>query len=143
MDTLTVSGIREGVDGSYDCDLSEILLQGGLTVEEAETIKDFCGARGYGITNEFLEGDWTVQAAVAMVVLARQNVRLTPAQVKGAKVKSFTFDLDATTEEEGDGETPPGEGETPSENGGKSGSSTSDGQESAPAGTGLLKSVAS
>jgi hypothetical protein len=110
-------------------------------VSEAETIKRLSGARGYGVAEAFLAGDWTVRMAVALVVLARHDVRLSEQQGWAARVGAFTFDLDTTAAEEEDGDEadPPGEGGTPSESGGESGSQTSEpNQENDPAPTGHL-----
>jgi hypothetical protein len=146
MDKLTVTGIGPNVDGPYDCDLTGILVDvsspDALLVSEAETIKRLSGARGFEVAEAFLAGDWTVRMAVALVVLARHGVRLTEQQGWDAKVGAFTFELQDA--EEDDAGNPPGEGETPSESGGASGSPTSDvPQASDPAATGHLKSVAS
>ena len=147
MDKLTVTGLGKRVDGDYDCDLTALLVDvsspGALLVSEAETIKKLSGARGYEIAEGFLAGDWTVRMAVALVVLARHDIRLSEQQGWDAKVGAFSFEMEATAEDEDDAETPPGEGVTPSENGGEPGSTTSDNPENAPATTGHLTSVAS
>ena len=124
MDTLTVTGIGKRVDGDYPVDLTALLVNvtspEALLVSEAETIKRLCGARGYEIAEGFLAGDWIVRMAVATVVLARHDVRLTEAQARGAKVGAFQFVMEETDDDEEGDDTanPPGEGVTPSENGG-------------------------
>ena len=135
MDTLTVKGIGKRIDGEYPIDLTALLVDvdspDALLVSEAETIKRLCGARGYEIAEGFLAGDWIVRMAVATVVLARHEVRLTEAQARGAKVGAFTFVMEAAPDEEedegDDAAHPPAEGETPSpsdESGGGYGSPT-------------------
>lgn len=123
MDTLTVKGLGSRIDGVYECDLSALLITGEMLVSEAAAIREFCGARGYDIATGFLENDWTVRAAVAMVVLARNDVTLDANAANNAKVGAFTFTLSAS-EEEAETENPPGEGATPSKNGGGFGSPT-------------------
>lgn len=136
MDRLTVSGIGKRVDGAYDCDLTAILVDvtspDALLVSEAETIKRMTGARGYEIAAGFLAGDWPIQMAVALVVLARHDVRIDERQGWGAKVGAFTFQMDDTPlledddAQAGDGSADPPLGAlTPSENGGGSGNQTS------------------
>jgi hypothetical protein len=150
MDTLTVTGLGKRIDGVYDCDLTALLVDvtspDSLLVSEAETIKRLSGAFGFGIAEQFLAGDWTVRMAVAVVILARHEIRLTERQGWDAKVGAFTFTMEeAPAEEEDDAATtPPEEGETPSESGGESGRPTSDDPPAnvlAP--TGHLASVAS
>ncbi len=147
MDKLTVKGLGKRIDGVYDCDLTALLVDvtspDALLVSEAETIKKLSGARGFEIAEGFLAGDWVVRMAVAIVVLARHNVRLPEASGWEAKVGAFTFDLDTSQEEETE-DPPMVGGEKPSVTGGEPGSQTSDGNpESDPSATGRLVSVTS
>lgn len=125
MDTLTVNGIGKRFDGEYPVDLTALLVDvtspDALLVSEAETIKRLSGARGYDIAEGFLAGDWIVRMAVATVVLARHGVVLTDVAARAARVGAFSFLMEASPEEEteaDDDATPPGEGVTPSANGG-------------------------
>ena len=86
MDKLTVKGVGKRVDGDYECDIQAMLIDvsssEALTGDEAATIKKACGAYGYDIARQFLDDDWTVQLAVALVVLARNDVSLDERQAR-------------------------------------------------------------
>ncbi len=147
MDKLTVKGLGKRVDGDYDCDLTALLVDvtspEALLVSEAETIKKLSGARGFEIAEGFLAGDWVVRMAVAVVVLARHNVRFAETAGWEAKVGAFTFDLD-TDDQEDEADPPTQEGGKPSAIGGEPGNQTSDGnQENDQSPTGHLVSVTS
>ncbi len=115
-------------------------------MSEAETIKKLSGARGFEIAEGFLAGDWIVRMAVAVVVLARHDVRLPERAGWEAKVGAFTFDLDTSlADDDEDAEDPPTvEGLKPSVTGGEPGSQTSDDdQVTDQSATGRLVSVTS
>jgi hypothetical protein len=150
VDRLTVTGLGRHVDGAYDCDLTALLVDvtspDALRVREAELVKRVSGAYGYGVAEAFLAGDWSVQMAVALVVLARNGVTVSEKQAWDATVGAFAFRLDDTPPV-GQGDDvpadPPQGATTPSENGGGSGDPTSEPNPETPPGpTGRLESVA-
>jgi hypothetical protein len=149
VDKLTVKGVGKRVDGDYDCDIRALLIDvsspDALLVSEAETIKKLCGATGFDIARGFVDDDWTVQMAVALVVLARHGVDLSDQQARQQRVGAFRFELaQAADQEEDETESPPDGGMTPSPNGGSSGPATSASPpETVPAPTGRLASVGS
>jgi hypothetical protein len=109
VDKLTVKGVGKRVDGDYECDIRAMLIDvsspDALLVSEAETIKKLCGATGFDIARGFVDDDWTVQMAVALIVLARHGVDLSDQQARQQRVGAFRFELATATEDQEEDET--------------------------------------
>jgi hypothetical protein len=125
VDTLTVKGISKQFDGVYECDIVGMLTltsDEALTQGEAHLIKRMSGARGNEIVEAFLAGDADVRAALAIIVLARNNKVMDERMLEPLPVSviQFEFGEDAEVEvpptSEGDPETTE---DSPSPNGGK------------------------
>jgi hypothetical protein len=131
VDTLKIDGLGRHLDGAYEFDVADLIGIGGpamLTGHEAHLIKQMSGVRAGELEEALVAGDWDAMLALAAVILARHDKRVTADQLRDLPLSAVVFDFaKRTVEAEDDAGPPPVTAdETPSANGGGSSNPTSE-----------------